>query len=55
MFPALRTDLEDVVKKENLLQSVLDENSVVIKRAQSKYAFSNLKILKAQKDLFQPS
>ena len=43
MFPALRTDLEDVVKKENLLQSVLDENSVVIKRAQSKYAFSNLK------------
>jgi hypothetical protein len=43
MFPALKTDLEDVVKKENLLQSVLDENSVVIKRAQSKHAFAKLK------------
>ena len=47
MFPALKTDLEDVVKKENLLQSVLNENSVVVKRAQDKHAFSRLKSIES--------
>ena len=41
-FPAIRNDLQNSITKENLFRGLLDENSVMIKRAKDKHAFASL-------------